>query len=157
MSHHVSFLLLNGCWNSVASRNRCCVCGVNAIHSESICLCNDRPQWFHEFALKVHMIHCHSLGTLAPVCWLSMERDSVCNTPCMVVSVVTRHLCDSHPCHFAHTLHDVCSLLRTTEWFEYTIHILCFHFVVTPLVSINQPCWVFHHQVCVIEHIVHMS
>ena len=41
MPHHVSFLLLNGGWNSVASRNGCCVGGVNAIHSESICLCND--------------------------------------------------------------------------------------------------------------------
>ena len=41
MSHHVSFLLMNRCWNSVASRTECCICGVNAIHSESVCLCND--------------------------------------------------------------------------------------------------------------------
>ena len=41
MSHHLSFLLLNGGWNSAPSRNGCCVCGVNAIHSESVCLCND--------------------------------------------------------------------------------------------------------------------
>ena len=40
MSHHVSFLLNRG-WNSAPSRNGCCVCGVNAIHSESVCLCND--------------------------------------------------------------------------------------------------------------------
>ena len=37
MSHHLSFLLLNRGWNSVPSRNACCVCGVNAIHSESAC------------------------------------------------------------------------------------------------------------------------
>ena len=30
MSHHVSFLLLNHKWNSVATRNVCGVCGVNA-------------------------------------------------------------------------------------------------------------------------------
>ena len=42
------------------------------------------------------------------------------------------------------------------EWFEYTMHIACFHLVVTPLVSINQPWWVFHHQVCVVEHLVHV-
>ena len=58
MSHHLSFLLLNGGWNSVPSRNGCCVCGVNAIHNESVCLCDDWPQWFHESALKVHIIHC---------------------------------------------------------------------------------------------------
>ena len=156
MSHHLSFLLLNRGWSSVPSRNACCDCGVNAIHSESVCLCNDWPQWFHESALKVHIIHCVSLATLAPVCLLSMERDVVCNTPCMVVSVVTRHLCDSHPCHFAHTHHNLCCSLRTMEWCECTMHIACFHLVVTPLVSINQPWWVFHHQVCVVEHLVHV-
>ena len=32
----------------------------------------------------------------------------------------------------------------------------CFHLVVTPLVSINQTWWVFHHRVCVVEHLVHV-
>ena len=41
MSHHLSFLPYERNWNSVPSRNDCCVCGVNAIHSESVCLCND--------------------------------------------------------------------------------------------------------------------
>ena len=76
-SHHLSFLFLNRGWNSVPSRNGCCVCGVNAIHSESVCLCIDLPQWFHESALKVHIIHCHSLATLASVCWLFGERFGV--------------------------------------------------------------------------------
>ena len=148
MSHHLSFLLLNGGWNSVPSRNGCCVCGVNAIHSESVCLCIDGPQWFHESALKVHIIHCHSLVTLAPVRWLSMERDLVCNTPCMVVSVVTRHSSHPRPCHFAHTRDNLCCSLRTMEWFECTMHIACFHLVVTPLLTIKQPWCVFHHQMC---------
>ena len=80
----------------------------------------------------------------------------MCSTPCMVVSLVTRHLCDCHPCHFAHTHHNVCCSLRTMVWFECTMHIACFHLVVTTLVSINQPWWVFHHQVCVVEHLVHV-
>ena len=37
--------LLNGGWNSVPSRNACCVCGVNAIHSESVC-CVRREIWW---------------------------------------------------------------------------------------------------------------
>ena len=54
---------------------KCLVClWVNAVHSESVCFCNDRPQWFHKSALKVSVIHCHSIATLASVCWLSMER-----------------------------------------------------------------------------------
>ena len=80
----------------------------------------------------------------------------MCNTPCIVASLVTRHLCDSHPCHFAHTRHNVCSSLGATEWYECTMHISCFHLVVTPFVSINQPWWMFHHQVCVAEHLVHV-
>ena len=85
-----------------------------------------------------------------------MERDVVRNTPFMVVSVVTRHLCDSRPCHFAHTSHNVCCLQRTIEWFECTMHIACFHLVVTSLVCINQPWWLFHHQVSVVEHLVNV-
>ena len=80
----------------------------------------------------------------------------MCNTPSMVVSVVTRHLCDCHPCHFANTHHNLCPLLTTMECFECTMHIWCFHLVVTPLVSIHQPWCVFQHQVCVIEHLVHV-
>ena len=145
MSHHVSFLLLNGGWNSVPSRNGSCV---NAIHRKSICLREDLPQWFHESALEVHMIHCDSLATLAPVCLLRSERDLVCNTPCMVASVVTRRSCDSHPCHFAHTRDNLCSSLRATEWFECTMHITCIHLVVTPLVCVHQEWWVLEHEVC---------
>ena len=37
------------------------------------------PQCFHESALKVHIVHCHSLATLASVCWLCMKRNLVCN------------------------------------------------------------------------------
>ena len=135
MSHQLSFLFLNGGWNSVPSRNGCCVCGVNAIHSVSFCLCNDFPQLFHESAFKVHIIHCHSLATLAPVCLLCSERDLVSNTPCMVASLVRRHSSHPRPCHFAHTRNNQCSLLRTMERFECTVHIACFHFVVTPFVS----------------------
>ena len=40
------------------------------------------------------------------------ERNVVCNMPCMVVSVVTRHSCDCHPCHFAHTHHNLCVVCR---------------------------------------------
>ena len=105
----------------------------------------------------MHIIHCDSLATLAPVCLLCSERDLVCNTPCMVASLVRRHSSHPRPCHFAHTRDNLCSSLRAMEWFECTMHISCFHLVVTPLVSINQPCWLFHHQVCVIEHIVHES
>ena len=37
------------------------------------------------------------------------------------------------------------------------MHIACINPVVTSLVSINQPWWVFHHQVCVVvEHLVHV-
>ena len=127
ISHHVSFLLLDGCWNSLPSRNGCCVCGVNAIHSESVCLWNDWPQWFHESALKGHFIHCHSLVTLAPVCLLCSERDLVCNTPCMVVSVVTRHWCDCYPCHFAHTRYNVCCLQAMEQLLLFTIKFVGFY------------------------------
>ena len=102
------------------------------------------------------MIHCDSLATLAPVCLLCSERDLVCNTPCMVASVVRRHSSHPRPCHFAHTRNNLCSSLRAMEWFECTMHIACIHLVVTPLVCINQPWWVFHHQVCVVEHLVHV-
>ena len=97
------------------------------------------------------MIHCDSLATLAPVCLLCSERDLVCNTPCMVASLVRRHSSHPRPCHFAHTRDNLCSSLRATEWYECTMHIACFHLVVTPLVSINQPWCVFHHQVCVLS------
>ena len=66
-----------------------------------------------------------SIVILLPDLHLSVccvQRDVVCITPCMVVGVVTRHLCDSHPCHFAHTRNNVCSSLRTMEWFECTMH-----------------------------------
>ena len=43
------------------------------------------------------------------LCLLSMERDLVCNTPCMLVSVVGRHSSHPRPCHFAHTRHNLCS------------------------------------------------
>ena len=40
MSHHVSFLFLNREWNSVAARNGCCVCGVNAFMFSPIAWAN---------------------------------------------------------------------------------------------------------------------
>ena len=36
------------------------------------------------------------------------------------------------------------------------MHIACFYLVVTLFVCINQPWWVFHHHVCVVEHLVHV-
>ena len=47
----------------------------------------------------MHIIHCHSLTTLAPVCLLCSGRDLVCNTPSVVVSLVTRHSSHPRPCH----------------------------------------------------------
>ena len=37
-------------------------------HVQSNCLGKHLPQCFHESALKVHMVHCDSLATLASVC-----------------------------------------------------------------------------------------
>ena len=69
----------------------------------------------------------------------------------MVASLVRGHSCDSHPCHFAHTCHNLRSSLRAMEWFECRMHITCFHLVVTPLVCIHQEWWVFEHHVCVVQ------
>ena len=38
---------------------------------------------------------------------------------------------------------------------ECTMHIFCLY-LLPPFVCINQPWWVFEHQVCAIEHLVHM-
>ena len=76
---------------------------------------------------------------------------------CIVVSVVAIFF--AFKCHtlgFARTHHNVCCLLRTMVWYECTMHIACIHLVVTPLVCTNQPWRVFCHQVCVVEHLVHM-
>ena len=81
----------------------------------------------------------------------------MCNTPHMVGSLVRGHLCDSHPCHFAHTRHNLRSSLRAMEWFECSMHITCFHLVVTPLVCIHQERWVFEHQVCVVQQSICVS
>ena len=86
-----------------------------------------------------------------------MERDLVCNMPRMVVSLIRGHSSDSHPCHFAHTGHNLRSSLRAMEWFECTMHITCFHLVVTPLVCIHQEWWVFEHQVCVVQQSICIS
>ena len=103
------------------------------------------------------MIHCDSLATLALVCLLCSERDLVCNTPCMVASLVTRHSSHPHPCHFAHTRDNLCCSLRAMEWFECTMQIACFHLVVTPLVSVHQEWWVLEHEVCVVEQSICVS
>ena len=50
-------------------------------HVQSNCLGKHLPQCFHESALKVHMVHCDSLATLAPVCLLCMKCNLVCNAP----------------------------------------------------------------------------
>ena len=71
---------------------------VEQMNSQKVrCLCENRPQWLHKSALKVHMIHCDPSAALAPVCLLCMERDLVCSTPHMVVSLVRGHSSDSHP------------------------------------------------------------
>ena len=103
------------------------------------------------------MIHCDSLATLAPVCLLCSERDLVCNTPCMVASLVRRHSSHPRPCHFAHTRDNLCSSLRAIEWFECTMHIACFHLVVTPLVCVHQEWWVLEHEVRVVEQSICVS
>ena len=87
------------------------------------------------------------LPHLHQCCLLCSERDVMCNTLCMVASLVTRHSCDCHPRHVAYTPHNLCTSLRAMELFECTLYMLCFLSVVTPLVSINQPRWLFHHQV----------
>ena len=51
------------------------------VHVQSNCLGKHLLQCFHDCALKVHMVHCISLATLAPVCWLCMKCNLVCNTP----------------------------------------------------------------------------
>ena len=43
------------------------------------------------------------------------------------------------------------------ELCECTMHIACFHLVVTSLFCIRQPCKMFYHQVCVVEHLFHVS
>ena len=103
------------------------------------------------------MIHCDSLATLAPVCLLCSERDLVCNIPCMVVSLVRRRSSHPRPCHFAHTRDNLCSSLRAMEWFECTMHIACFHLVVTPLVCVHQEWWVLEHEVRVVEQSICVS
>ena len=103
------------------------------------------------------MIHCDSLATLAPVCLLCSERDLVCDTPCMVASLVRRHSSHPRPCHFAHTHHNLCSSLRAMEWFECTMHIACFHLVVTPLVCVHQEWWVLEHEVRIVEQSICVS
>ena len=103
------------------------------------------------------MIHCDSLATLAPVCLLCSERDLVCDTPCMVASLVRRHSSHPRPCHFAHTRDNLCSSLRATEWFECTMHIAYIHLVVTPFVCVHQEWWVLEHEVRVVEQSICVS
>ena len=58
-------------WLKQCSFKKCSLCLRNEwIHRKSVCLCENRPQWFHKSALKVHMIHCDSSAALAPVCLL---------------------------------------------------------------------------------------
>ena len=58
-------------WLKQCSFKKCSLCLWNKwIHRQSICLCEKHPQWFHKPALKVHMIHCDSHATLAPICLL---------------------------------------------------------------------------------------
>ena len=77
MSHHVSFLFLNREWNSVAARNGCCVCGVNAFMFSPIAWANTCHNAFTNLHSKVHMVHCDSLDALEPVCWLCTKRNLV--------------------------------------------------------------------------------
>ena len=58
-------------WLKQCSFKKCSLCLWNEwIHRKSVCLCENRPQWLHKSALKVHMIHCDSSTALAPVCLL---------------------------------------------------------------------------------------
>ena len=58
-------------WLKQCAFKKCSLCLWNEwIHRKSVCLCEKRSQWFHKSALKVHMIHCDSHATLAPVCLL---------------------------------------------------------------------------------------
>ena len=66
---HWKQLMMGTEWNSVPSRDACCVCGVNEL-TMSVKLCENCPQWFHKSALKVHMFRCDSSAILAPVCLL---------------------------------------------------------------------------------------
>ena len=69
MSHHVSFLFLNGGWNSVPSRNGCCVLGVNAF-TVSLCLCTHKPlSSINSHHSMTACCHCDCDGSLASVCW----------------------------------------------------------------------------------------
>ena len=156
MSHHVPFLF------SEPRMERCCsqewvLClWCQCFHVQSNCLGKHLPQCFHESALKVHMVHCHSLPTLAPVCCLCM----VCNLIAMChewLRVWSDVICLAlTPCRFALTLHNLCSPLRAVEWLQCSMHIVCFHIVVTPLARINQEWWMLEHQVSVVEQLVHM-
>ena len=58
-------------WLKQCASKECSLCMWNEwIHRKSVCLRENRPQWFHKSALKVHVIHCDSSTALAPVCLL---------------------------------------------------------------------------------------
>ena len=58
-------------WLKQCSFKKCLLCLRNKwIHRKSVCLRENRPQWLHKSACKVHMIHCDSSAALAPVCLL---------------------------------------------------------------------------------------
>ena len=85
------------------------------------------------------------------MCTLFIKEISSIEEICVFQSQCCFDFKESHPCHFAHTRHNLCSSLRAMEWFECTMHITCFHLVVTSLVCIHQEWWVFEHQVCVVQ------
>ena len=111
MSHHVSFLLLNGSWNSVPSRSGCCVCGVNAIHSESICLCTHQPlSSITAHHQSCNLCNCHSvIAELGALKQKERQKSEVRRTVKyeIIVDSAARRLIDCssfghHTTHFFH-------------------------------------------------------
>ena len=81
ISHHASFLFSEPRTEQCCSQEWVLCLWCQCFHVQSNCLGKHLPQCFHESALKVHMVHCDSLATLAHVCWLYMKHNLVCNAP----------------------------------------------------------------------------
>ena len=79
ISHHASFLFCELRMEQCCSQEWVLCLWCQCFHVQSNCLGKHLPQCFHESALKVHIIHCDSLATVAPLCWLCMKCNLVCN------------------------------------------------------------------------------
>ena len=118
----------------------------NNLKKKAVNLQQNRFQFSHPFFTP-----CHQMCTLVSKEYSSIEEICLFQAQCCF------HFKESHPCHFAHTRHNLRSSLRAMEWFECRMHITCFHLVVTPLVCIHQEWWVFEHQVCVVQQSICVS